>query len=67
MGELAHPRKRTGPKPTNGMMSLMLKFLKHPRLLKIVLLLLLGLIFLTYLRPEMMVDMANTLLVLCGW
>jgi len=48
-------------------MSLMLKFLKHPRLLKIVLLLLLGLIFLTYLRPEMMVDMANTLLVLCGW
>ncbi len=49
------------------MMSVMLKIFKHPYFLKIVILFLLGLIFLTYLRPEMMVDMANTLLVLCGW
>lgn len=45
----------------------MLSFFQRPIVIKIVVLVLLALVFAAYLRPEMMVDVANTLLTLCGW
>ncbi|WP_255539118.1 hypothetical protein [Polynucleobacter sp. MWH-Loch1C5] len=39
----------------------------RPLLIKLSIALVLGLVFLSYLKPDLMVDVANTLLVLCGW
>jgi hypothetical protein len=39
----------------------------RPLLIKLGIAFLLGLVFLSYLKPDLMVDVANTLLVLCGW
>jgi|GEM_PF-6396465 hypothetical protein len=45
----------------------MMSFFQRPIVIKVLVLALLALVFATYLRPEMMVDVANTLLTLCGW
>jgi hypothetical protein len=45
----------------------MMKMSKRSFLINGLILLLLALVFSAYLRPEMMIDMANTLLTLCGW
>jgi hypothetical protein len=45
----------------------MIKIYQHPIFIKILILALLALIFSAYLRPDMMVDVANTFLTLCGW
>jgi hypothetical protein len=44
-----------------------MSLLQRPIVIKVVILGLLALVFTAYLRPEMMVDVANTLLTLCGW
>jgi hypothetical protein len=45
----------------------MMSFFQRPIVIKVLILILLALVFAAYLRPEMMVDVANTLLTLCGW
>jgi hypothetical protein len=45
----------------------MMSFFKRPIVIKALILIVLALVFAAYLRPEMMVDVANTLLTLCGW
>jgi hypothetical protein len=45
----------------------MMSLLQRPMVIKVLILILLALVFAAYLRPEMMVDVANTLLTLCGW
>ena len=46
---------------------MMKQLLQHPWFTKVLIALILALIFMAYLRPEMMVDVANTVLTLCGW
>ena len=46
---------------------MMKQLLQHPWFTKVLIGLILALIFMAYLRPEMMVDVANTILTLCGW
>ena len=45
----------------------MMSFFQRPIVIKALILVLLALVFAAYLRPEMMVNVANTLLTLCGW
>ncbi|MEY4482506.1 MAG: hypothetical protein RIQ84_1668 [Pseudomonadota bacterium] len=45
----------------------MMAFLQRPLVIKVLILALIALVFSAYLRPEMMVNVANTLLTLCGW
>ncbi len=44
-----------------------MSFLQRPIVIKALILILLALVFSAYLRPEMMVDVANAVLTLCGW
>jgi hypothetical protein len=44
-----------------------MKIMNQARLIKIISLIVLALVFASYLKPEMMVGIANTVLTLCGW
>jgi hypothetical protein len=44
-----------------------MSFFQRPMVIGVLIIVLLALVFAAYLRPEMMVDVANTLLTLCGW
>jgi hypothetical protein len=44
-----------------------MKIFQQANFIKIISLVVLALVFAAYLKPEMMVGIANTVLTLCGW